>query len=83
MTFCLGFLRKRIDDARFVGLIEGMLKAGCMDDWVFERTYSGTPQGGVVSPMLANIYLHELDQFMAEMKAGFDRGPGDARTRAM
>jgi len=70
----LKLIARRIDDPRFVGLIEQMLKAGCLDDWAFERTYSGTPQGGVVSPILANIYLHELDMFMAEMKAGFDRG---------
>jgi group II intron reverse transcriptase/maturase len=70
----LRLLAQRIDDHRFVGLIGQMLKAGCLDDWVFERTYSGTPQGGVVSPILANIYLHELDTFMAEMKAGFDHG---------
>ncbi|MDU6728554.1 MAG: group II intron reverse transcriptase/maturase, partial [Bradyrhizobium sp.] len=66
--------RKRIDDDRFIGLIEGMLKAGYMEDWVFGRTYSGTPQGGVVSPLLANIYLHELDQHMQMMKADFDKG---------
>jgi len=70
----LGLLKKRIDDDRFIGLIEGMLKAGYMEDWVYGRTYSGTPQGGVVSPLLANIYLHELDQFMRTMKAGFDKG---------
>jgi len=70
----LKLLEKRIDDHKFVGLIKGMLEAGYMDDWVFERTYSGTPQGGIVSPLLANIYLHELDMFMAEMRAGFDRG---------
>jgi len=70
----LRLLARRIDDPRFIGVIEQMLKAGCLDDWVFERTYSGTPQGGVVSPMLANIYLHELDLFMAEMTAGFDHG---------
>jgi group II intron reverse transcriptase/maturase len=70
----LKLLEKRIDDQRFVGVIEGMLKAGYLEDWVFERTYSGTPQGGVVSPVLANIYLHELDEFMAEKKAAFDQG---------
>ena len=70
----LGLLRHRIDDDRFVGLIGGMLKAGYMEDWVYGRTYSGTPQGGVVSPLLANIYLHELDRFMRTMKAGFDKG---------
>jgi len=70
----LGLLARRIDDPRFIGLIGTMLRAGCMDDWKFERTYSGTPQGGVISPLLANIYLHELDQFMEEMRVGFDRG---------
>jgi group II intron reverse transcriptase/maturase len=70
----LQLLARRIDDPRFIGLIGQMLKAGCLDDWVYERTYSGTPQGGVVSPILANIYLHELDLFVAEMKTGFDRG---------
>ena len=70
----LGLLARRIDDPVFIGLIGTMLKAGCMDDWKFERTYSGTPQGGVISPLLANIYLHELDLFMEEMQAGFDKG---------
>jgi group II intron reverse transcriptase/maturase len=70
----LSLLERRIDDPRFVGLIRAMLEAGYMEDWTVERTYSGTPQGGVVSPLLANIYLHELDLFMSEMKAGFDRG---------
>jgi retron-type reverse transcriptase len=46
----LRLLERRIDDPRFIGLIGQMLKAGCLDDWVYERTYSGTPQGGVVSP---------------------------------
>jgi group II intron reverse transcriptase/maturase len=70
----LKLLAKRIDDAKFVGLIGDMLKAGWMEDWKFERTYSGTPQGGIVSPLLANIYLHELDEYMEKMRAGFDRG---------
>lgn len=70
----LKLLERRIDDRKFVGLIEDMLKAGYLDDWVFERTYSGTPQGGIVSPLLANIYLHELDEFMDEMRASFDQG---------
>lgn len=70
----ISLLERRIDDRRFVGLIRAMLEAGYMEDWTVERTYSGTPQGGVVSPLLANIYLHELDLFMSEMKADFDRG---------
>ena len=70
----LSLLERRIDDRKFVGLVRAMLEAGYMEDWTVERTYSGTPQGGVVSPLLANIYLHELDLFMAEMRADFDRG---------
>ncbi len=70
----LNLLSKKIDDKRFLRLVEGMLKAGYLDDWVFHATYSGTPQGGVVSPILANIYLHELDQFLRGLKARFDKG---------
>lgn len=70
----LGLLRKKIDDKQFLCLVEGMLKAGYVDDWVFHATYSGTPQGGVVSPILANIYLHELDLFLQGLKARFDKG---------
>jgi group II intron reverse transcriptase/maturase len=70
----LGLLRRKIDDERFIRLIEGMLKAGYVENWIFHATYSGTPQGGVVSPILANIYLHALDQFMHDLKARFDRG---------
>jgi len=51
-----------------------MLDAGYLEDWVYHPTYSGTPQGGVISPILANVYLHELDRFMGELKEGFDRG---------
>jgi RNA-directed DNA polymerase len=67
-------LAKRIDDKRFLGLIRSMLKAGYMEDWKFHDTFSGTPQGGVVSPILANIYLHELDEYVAGLKAEFNRG---------
>jgi RNA-directed DNA polymerase len=70
----VSLLEKRIADRRFVRLIRGLLKAGYVEDWVFHKTYSGTPQGGVVSPMLANIYLHELDMFMQAKMAGFDKG---------
>jgi hypothetical protein len=41
-----------------------MLKAGYMEDWQYHDTLSGTPQGGVVSPVLSNIYLHKLDEFV-------------------
>lgn len=70
----LGLLEKRISDQRFIALIRGMLKAGYMEDWRFHRTLSGTPQGGVVSPLLANIYLHELDEWMQAKTEAFNKG---------
>ncbi|MER8779596.1 reverse transcriptase domain-containing protein [Mesorhizobium sp. M0977] len=76
----LGLLRKRIDDDRLLQLIGRMLKAGYLEDWKFHKTFSGAPQGGVISPILANVYLHELDLFVAEMKARFDKGQGRRRS---
>ena len=67
-------LEKKIDDKRFIDLIQAFLKAGYMEDWRFHGTYSGTPQGGILSPILANIYLHELDMFMEKMTASFTTG---------
>ena len=52
-------LSKQIQDGRFIRLIKNMLEAGYLDDWKFRKTISGTPQGGVISPLLANIYLHK------------------------
>ena len=67
-------LEKKIDDKRFIKLIRLMLNAGYVEDWKFHGTYSGTPQGGIISPLLANIYLHELDTFIQEMKGRFNIG---------
>ena len=53
----LAILREKIQDNRFLRLIAQLLQAGYLEDWTFRATYSGTPQGGVVSPLLANIYL--------------------------
>lgn len=78
----LSLLRRRIDDDRLIRLIGRMLKAGYLEDWTFHRTFSGAPQGGVISPILANVYLHELDEFMAEMKARFDKGQTRRRSDA-
>ncbi len=67
-------LKKRIEDNQFLDLIRDMLKAGYVEKWQYHKTYSGSPQGGIVSPMLANIYLHELDEFMEQKKQEFDQG---------
>ena len=60
----LGILAENIHDQRFLRLIRNMLKAGYLEDWEYHDTLSGTPQGGVVSPILSNIYLDKLDQFV-------------------
>ena len=53
-----------IKDNRFLKLIRNLLKAGYMRNWTTYETHSGTPQGGVISPLLANIYLHKFDQWV-------------------
>jgi group II intron reverse transcriptase/maturase len=66
----VGFINAKIKDARIVKLIYRFLKAGYMENWQYHKTYSGTPQGGIISPLLANIYLHELDKYV--MKLAFE-----------
>lgn len=67
-------LRERIEDENFLALIWKMLKAGYMEQWVYNCTFSGTPQGSGVSPILANIYLSKLDNFAENLKKSFDKG---------
>jgi group II intron reverse transcriptase/maturase len=57
-------LAEKIHDGRFLRLVSSMLTAGYLQDWVWHQTLSGAPQGGVVSPILSNIYLHRLDTFV-------------------
>ncbi|MBC8496771.1 MAG: hypothetical protein H8D37_03835 [Chloroflexi bacterium] len=63
----MAILAKHIQDKRLLRLLRYRLESGIMEDWQYRRTHSGTPQGGVLSPLLANIYLHELDNFIEEM----------------
>jgi group II intron reverse transcriptase/maturase len=60
----LSILRERIKDERFIRLISGLLRAGYLEEWQWNQTYSGTPQGSIVSPILANWYLDKLDKFV-------------------
>jgi len=60
----LGILSEGIHDNRFLRLLRNMLTAGYLEDWMWNATLSGAPQGGVVSPILSNIYLHKLDKFV-------------------
>jgi group II intron reverse transcriptase/maturase len=62
----LSILRRDIHDGRLVQLIRGLLKAGYMANWRYFDSLSGTPQGGILSPLLANVYLNELDMFVED-----------------
>jgi group II intron reverse transcriptase/maturase len=57
----VGLMRKRIADNEILHLIEAFLKAGVMEGQLFRRTEVGTQQGGILSPLLANVYLHQFD----------------------
>jgi group II intron reverse transcriptase/maturase len=73
-------LSEKIGDQRFLRLIRGMLRAGYLEDWEYKDTLSGCPQGGVVSPVLSNIYLHKLDEFVErELIPQYTRGDHRAR----
>lgn len=70
----INILESKIQDKKFIKLIRMFLKAGYLEQWKFHGTYSGTPQGGIISPILANIYLHELDKFMKKQISKFKKG---------
>ncbi len=70
----IGILKERIADERFIRLIRKFLNAGYIEDWLYHKTYSGTPQGGIISPILANIYLDKLDKYMQEYILKFNKG---------
>jgi hypothetical protein len=60
----LAIIQRKIKDGRLIKLIKKMLEAGYMEDWRYHQTYSGVPQGNVFSPILANIFLNELDTYI-------------------
>ena len=68
-----GLVNTKIKDMKFIKLIYKFLKAGYMENWKYHKTYSGTPQGSGCSPILANIYLNELDKFVMKLKGEFDK----------
>ena len=71
----LSILREKVHDNRFLILIEDLLKAGYLEQWAYQPTLSGTPQGGIISPLLANIYLDRLDRYVEQtLIPGFTRG---------
>ncbi len=71
----LQILSEKIDDNRFLTLIRRLLQAGYMEDWRYGTTFSGVPQGAVLSPLLSNLYLDKLDRFVEqELLPAYNRG---------
>ena len=70
----ISILRERISDERFLRLIRKFFNAGYVEDWKYNKTYSGTPQGGIISPILANIYLDKFDKYIKEYAAKSRKG---------
>jgi group II intron reverse transcriptase/maturase len=84
----LSALAEKIRDNRFLRLIKQMLQAGYLEDWIWNATLSGAPQGGVVSPVLSNIYLDRLDKFaetvlIPEYTRGAGRAPNPAYAKVI
>lgn len=75
----IDILKRRIKDEYFIALMWKFLKAGYMEQWEYHSTYSGTPQGSGISPILANIYLSELDTFLEEYQQTFKVSTGKRR----
>ena len=63
----MSILARDIQDGRLLNLIRNGLEAGYLENWQYNNTYSGTPQGGILSPLLANIYLNELDAYIEDV----------------
>ncbi len=64
-------VEERISDRHVLKLLRAMLRAGAMEDGAVRRGVAGTPQGGVVSPLLANVYLNRLDRQWQTAGQGF------------
>jgi retron-type reverse transcriptase len=76
-------IREKIQDGRFIHLLEELLKAGYLEEWKFNETLSGCPQGGIISPILSNIYLDRLDKYVTEtLIPAHTKGKGRRKNRA-
>ena len=69
----ISIIRRRVADEAFIELLWKFLRAGYLENWVYNATFSGAPQGSGISPVLSNIYLNELDVFMEGLKLQFDK----------
>ena len=77
----LKLLAERVADHRILDLVARFLKAGVMENGLFQRTELGTPQGAICSPLLANIYLHQLDLYWWKKYGSLDRKAKERRRR--
>lgn len=78
----LNIMATKIKDNRFLRLIRHFLQCGYMEDWKFNKTFSGCPQEGILSPLLSNIYLDKLDQFIEkEIITNFNKGKKRANNK--
>ena len=73
-THLRAFLDLRIKDGVIRRMIDKWLKAGVLEDGVLRRSETGTPQGGVVSPMLSNVFLHRIPPVRADCSGGVRLG---------
>ncbi len=72
---------RRIADGKVMSIVSSFLKAGYMENWQFHKTYSGTPQGGIISPLLCNVFLHQLDKYMESLGANAVQTKKEANLR--
>ena len=74
-------VKKRVADRDIRDLLWKFLRAGVMEGKEAKKTLTGTPQGGIVSPLLANIYLHELDRYMESNYLNLDHHTRERRRK--
>jgi retron-type reverse transcriptase len=74
-------IEDKIIDRRFTKLIRKALSAGYFEFKVYKSNVIGTPQGSIISPILANIFLHQLDQFVLSLQDKFNKGKRAPRTK--
>jgi hypothetical protein len=71
----LEIIGRKVQDDRFLKLLRGLIMAGILEDWRFGDSFSGIPRGGILNPVLSNIYLNELDHYIdTELKPLWTRG---------
>jgi group II intron reverse transcriptase/maturase len=78
----LSILKENIHDNRFIRLVENLLKVGYLEDWKYNNTLSGTPQGGIISPLLSNIFLDRMDKYVeTELLPQYNKGERRKRSK--